>query len=75
MATNSGFTVHVCSCRWLQPDRSVDPDASDIDITTPPKDMEVGKRIECTLKTKDQNGKTVFVKGMTVSKYIHVKCT
>ena len=43
--------------------------------------MEVGKKIECTLKTKDQNGKTVFVKGMTVSKdihvhvYMYVKCT
>ena len=53
-------------CRWLQPDRSVDPDASDISITTPPSEMLVGKKIECSVCTKDQNGKTVFVHGMNV---------
>ena len=55
--------------RWLQPDRSVDPDASVINITTPTNDMQVGKKIECTVCTKDQNGKTVFVDDMSVSHY------
>ena len=70
------FFFYICICnfliysiwfRWLQPDRSVDPDASDIDITTPPEEMLVGKKLECIVRTRDQNGKIVFVEGMNVS--------
>ena len=62
----------LCVCRWLQPDRSVDPDASSIEVVTPPAEMEIGKKIECVVQTKDQNGKDCLrgrhdCKGISIS--------
>ena len=50
--------------RWLQPDRAVDLDASE--LTLPMEPVKVGASSEFTLYTKDQDGKPVFVDDMKV---------
>ena len=50
--------------RWLQPDRAVDLDASELTLPTEP--VKVGASSEFTLCTKDQDGKPVFVDDMKV---------
>ena len=52
--------------RWLQPDRSVDPGASELNLTSTDK-PQVGKQCEFHICTKDQDGKVAFVEGMNVS--------
>ena len=53
--------------RWLQPDRAVDLDASELTLPTEP--VKVGASSEFTLCTKDQDGKPVFVDGMKVCRH------
>ena len=50
--------------RWLQPDRAVDLEASELTLPTDP--VKVGIPSEFTICTKDQDGKAVFVDGMKV---------
>ena len=50
--------------RWLQPDRAVDLEASELSLPTEP--VKVGSSSDFTLCTKDQDGKPVFVDGMKV---------
>ena len=55
------------SCRlasWLQPDRAMDLDASE--LTLPMEPVKVGASLEFTLCMKDQDGKPVFVDDMKV---------
>ena len=55
------------SCRlagWLQPDKAMDLDASE--LTLPMEPVKVGASLEFTLCTKDQDGKPVFVDDMKV---------
>lgn len=52
--------------RWLQPDRAVDLNASE--LTLPMEPVKVGVSSEFSLCTKDQDGKPVFVDGMKVCK-------
>lgn len=54
--------------RWLQPDRAVDLDASELILPTEP--VKVGVSSEFSLCTKDQDGKPVFVDGMKVHKHV-----
>ena len=50
---------------WLQPDRAVDPAASELVIPEDP--VKTGVSSTFTVRTKDQDGKLVFVEGMKVS--------
>lgn len=50
--------------RWLQPDRAVDLDASELALPSEP--VKVGTSSEFTVCTKDQDGKLVYVDGMKV---------
>ena len=50
--------------RWLQPDRAVDLEASE--LTLPTEEVKVGAASDFTVFTKDQDGKLVFVDGMKV---------
>lgn len=50
--------------KWLQPDRAVDLEASELTLPTEP--VKVGTSSEFTICTKDQDGKPVFVDGMKV---------
>ena len=52
-------------CRWLQPDRAVDPEASELELPSEP--IKAGLSSEFLVHTKDQDGKPVFVNGMKVS--------
>lgn len=52
--------------RWLQPDRSVDPNASELNLASTDT-PQVGKQSEFHICTKDQDGKVAFVEGMNVS--------
>ena len=52
-------------CSWLQPDRAVDPEASELAI--PDEPVKTGVSSSFTIRTKDQDGKLVFVEGMKVS--------
>ena len=52
-------------CSWLQPDRAVDPEASELEVPSDP--VQVGVAAEFTVRTKDQDGKLVFVESMKVS--------
>ena len=54
--------------RWLQPDRAVDLDASELTLPTEP--VKVGVSSEFSLCTKDQDGKSVFVDGMKVHNHV-----
>lgn len=56
--------------RWLQPDRAVDLDASELTLPTEP--VKVGVSSEFSLCTKDQDGKPVFVDGMKVHTHTYV---
>ena len=59
---------HTCYVsRWLQPDRSVDPDACDIEIKKSSDEYQVGKKMEFIVRTRDQDESIVFVEGMNVS--------
>lgn len=49
---------------WLQPDRAVDPEASELVVPSDP--VQVGVTTEFTVRTKDQDGKLVFVESMKV---------
>ena len=51
-------------CSWLQPDRAVDPEASELVVPSDP--VQVGVTTEFTVRTKDQDGKLVFVESMKV---------
>jgi hypothetical protein len=50
--------------RWLQPDRAVDPEASELVI--PDEPVKAGVPASFTIRTKDQDGKLVYVEGMKV---------
>lgn len=50
--------------RWLQPDRAVDPEASELVI--PDEPVKTGVPSSFTIRTKDQDGKLVYVEGMKV---------
>lgn len=50
--------------KWLQPDRAVDLNASELTLPTEP--VKVGVSSEFSVSTKDQDGKAVFVDGMKV---------
>ena len=52
-----------CS-RWLQPDRAVDPEASELDVPSDP--VATGLPSEFTVTTRDQDGKMVYVRDMKV---------
>ena len=55
----------LCLCSWLQPDRAVDPEASE--LVLPDEPVKTGLSSNFTIRTKDQDGKLVFVEGMKVS--------
>ena len=55
--------------KWLQPDRAVDLDASE--LTLPTEAVKVGVPSEFSICTKDQDGKPVFVDGMKVHAHAH----
>ena len=50
--------------RWLQPDRAVDPGASE--LVVPDEPVKTGISSSFTVRTKDQDGKLVYVEGMKV---------
>lgn len=50
--------------RWLQPDRAVDPEASELVI--PDEPVKTGVSSSFIIHTKDQDGKLVYVEGMKV---------
>ena len=50
--------------RWLQPDRAVDPKASELVI--PDEPIKTGVSSNFIIHTKDQDGKLVYVEGMKV---------
>ena len=52
------------SCSWLQPDRAVDPEASE--LVLPDEPVKTGLSSSFTIRTKDQDGKLVYVEGMKV---------
>ena len=53
--------------RWLQPDQSVDPNASDLELADKSQAPMVGKQVQLTVRTRDQEKQVVFVDGMNVS--------
>ena len=53
-----------CLCSWLQPDRAVDPEASE--LVLPDEPVKTGLSSNFTIHTKDQDGKLVYVDGMKV---------
>ena len=63
-------TTHVvlipycCPCRWLQPDRAVDAEASELGLPAEPP--LTGLPAEFTVTTRDQDGKMVYVADMKV---------
>lgn len=59
------FGPMFCCCRWLQPDQAVDPEASE--LVTPEEPIKTGVSSSFTIRTKDQDGKLVFVDGMKVT--------
>ena len=59
-----GDTPSCCLARWLQPDRAMDLDASE--LTLPIEPVKVGASSKFTLCTKDQDGKPIFVDDMKV---------
>ena len=59
-----GDTPSCRLARWLQPDRAMDLDASE--LTLPMEPVKVGASSEFTLCTKDQDGKPIFVDDMKV---------
>ena len=71
---------YTCS-RWLQPDRAVDPEASELDVPSDP--VVTGLPSEFTVTTRDQDGKMVYVGDMKVrliyreqhTMYALCKCT
>ena len=59
--------------RWLQPDRAVDLEASE--LTLPSDPAKVGMSSKFSVCTKDQDGKPVYVQGMKVRMYLICACT
>ena len=59
-----GDTPSCRLARWLQPDRAMDLDASE--LTLPMEPVKVGASSEFTLCTKDLDGKPIFVDDMKV---------
>lgn len=59
---------HLFSYRWLQPDRAVDAEASELCLPSDPP--LTGLSSEFTVTTRDQDGKMVFVGDMKVSLYV-----
>ena len=53
--------------RWLQPDQSVDPSASDLELVNAKETPMVGKQVQLVVRTRDQEKQIVFVEGMNVS--------
>ena len=51
-------------CSWLQPDRAVDPGASELVVPSEP--IRTGTSSSFTIHTKDQDKKLVYVEGMKV---------
>ena len=61
--------LHVLLCistsrRWLQPDRAVDPEASELVLPSDP--LLTGLPSYFTVTTRDQDGKRVYVGDMKV---------
>ena len=65
-----GDTPSCRLARWLQPDRAVDLDASE--VTLPIEPVKVGASSKFTLCTKDQDGKPVFVDDMKVCRSFYI---
>ncbi len=63
-----GPLIIFCACRWLQPDRAVDPEASELVI--PDEPVKTGLASSFTIHTKDQDGKLVYVEGMKVNVHL-----
>lgn len=59
-----------CPCRWLQPDRSVDPTASDLELASTDAPLRVGSQLKYTVRTRDQDKRLVYVEGMNVSIFL-----
>ena len=53
--------------RWLQPDQSIDPSASDLELVNAKETPMVGKLVQLVVRTCDQEKETEFVEGMNVS--------
>ena len=57
-------TITQLFSRWLQPDRAVDPEASELNLPSDPP--VTGLPSEFTITTRDQDGKMVYVGDMKV---------
>lgn len=56
------------SLRWLQPDRAVDPEASELVLPSDP--LLTGLPSYFTVTTRDQDGKRVYVGDMKVQSHL-----
>ena len=58
------------SYSWLQPDRSVDMTASDLEFTSTDTPLRVSSQLKYVVRTRDQDKKLVYVEGMNVSIFL-----